>query len=144
MVIKICIILSKTFETKGSTLTGLKFFARVKLSFFCKIGVISASFHSFGNFFCMITCSLHIFIRYSQLISEDFQDFVGIFLYEPTFLLSRLLISVKISSDVISENWKYSLILIASFIERKLGWFSNFLIAISSGSSKFSVSVKSD
>ena len=69
---------------------------------------------------------------------------IGIFLYEPTFLLSRFLISLKTSSDVIYGNWKSSLILIVSFIEKTLGWFSNFFIAISAGSTKFSVSVTRD
>ena len=57
---------------------------------------------------------------------------------------SRLLISLKIASDVISENRKSSLILIVAFIERALGWFSNFFITISTGSSKLSVSVRRD
>ena len=48
---------------------------------------------------------------------------VKIFLYEPTFLLSRLLISLKISSDVISEERKSSLTLIVSLIKRAQNGF---------------------
>ena len=48
------------------------------------------------------------------------------------------------SSDVISKNCRSSLILIVSFIERTLGWFSNVFIAFSTGSSKFSVFVRRD
>ena len=79
----------------------------------------------------MIMCSFDIFVRYSQLISEDFfKILVGIILYDPTFLLSRLMILLKI--------------LIVSVIERTLGWFSNVFIAFSTGSSKFSVFVRRD
>ena len=58
------------------------------------------------------------------------------------FCWSRLLISLKISSYIIFENWKSSLMLIISFIERTLGRFSNFFIAISTGSSNFTVSIR--
>ena len=37
-----------------------------------KIGVISAIFNSFGKFFCMITCSFHIFVRYFRGLFQDF------------------------------------------------------------------------
>ena len=90
-------------------------FANKELSFF-KIEVI-ASFNSFWKSFCMITCSFHIFVRYSQPISEDcFKILVGIFFNEPAFLFSRLLISLKVSSDVIFENSKRSLTLIVLVI----------------------------
>ena len=93
----------------------------------------------------MITCSFQIFVKYAQIFSEDsFKILIELFLYEPIFLLSRMFISLKISSDVVSENWKSSLILIVSFIEKTLGWFWDFFIAISTGSSKFSVSVRRD
>ena len=58
----------KIFETQGSTLTGLQIFASVELSLF-KVIVIPTSINSLGKFFCMITWSFHIFVRYSQLIS---------------------------------------------------------------------------
>ena len=60
------------------------------------------------------------------------------------FCWSRLLISFKIYFYIIFENRKRSLMLIISFIERTLGWFSSFFIAISTGSSNFTVSIRYD
>ena len=66
-------MLLKRFETQESTLTGLQFFASVEPTFF-KIGVI-ASFNSFGKFFCMINCSIHIFSDIHKLFQRTLSRF---------------------------------------------------------------------
>ena len=59
----------------------------------------------FGKFLLLITCSFQILAKCPLLTSDvSVSILVGIFLYDPTFLLSRLLISLGTSSDVISEN----------------------------------------
>ena len=110
-----------------------------------KVGVISSSFNSFGNFFAwLLACSIFLSDIHSLFQKTLSRFWLEYFRMSLLFVLSRLSISLKISSDVISENWKSSLILIVSFIERTLGWYSNFFIAISTGSPKFSVSLRRD
>ena len=77
---------------------------------FLKIGIISVNFNSLRKSLCIVTCLFHISALCLQLmleISFFFRILVGKVLYESTFLLSRLLISLKIPSNVTSENWKH-------------------------------------
>ena len=75
------------------------------ISFFFNIGIISANFNSLGKFLLLITCSFQILAKRSLLILEvSFSILLGIFLYDPALLLSRLLISLRTPSDIISEN----------------------------------------
>ena len=113
------------------------------ISFFFNIGIISANFNSLGKFLLLITCSFQILAKRSLLILEvSFSILLGIFLYDPALLLSRLLISLRTPSDIISENWQGCSTLTFPFVDRILGWFSNFPIDVSIGSSTLSVSVK--
>ena len=59
----------------------------------------------------------------------------------PAFFSSRLLISRSISAAFTSENVKKELTDTFLFISKILGWFSNFLTALSTGSSIFELSV---
>ena len=95
----------------------------------------SESYRKFLYFFQTFE-SCQILAKYSLLTSVSSSILDGIFFYDPTFLLSRLLISFRTASDIISENWKDCSTLILSFIYKTL--FIDILI----GSSISPISVK--